>query len=210
MAPEEYVVQSAVRYFFHNWICGLRPSLSLETANDGTLSIHASVQCSPFIQPINSTCDAPRRKQSGRGSRKRRKKQRAFKSSSASSDITSTETTVLEPMIAAEEAVTFNTSNCDSTVLADDFSTEFIDEDQLSFSSDTDRLMKAVITEDLIDFDAPELLIPNRQMFQNDTTAEHFQPPSLPPTGRLCSSEHYELMMYSMVKELYSRTCDQA
>ena len=112
MAPEEYVVQSAVRYFFHNWICGLRPSLSLETANDGTLSIHASVQCSPFIQPINSTCDAPRRKQSGRGSRKRRKKQRAFKSSSASSDITST---VLEPMIAAEEAVTFNTSNCDST-----------------------------------------------------------------------------------------------
>ena len=72
MAPEEYVVQSAVRYFFHNWICGLRPSLSLETANDGTLSIHASVQCSPFKQPINSTCDAPRRKRSGRGSRKSR------------------------------------------------------------------------------------------------------------------------------------------
>ena len=84
---------------------------------------------------------------------------------------------------------------------------------KLSFGSVqicTDRLMKAVITEDLIDFDAPELLIPNRQMFQNDTTAEHFQPPSLPPTGRLCSLEHYELMMYSMIKELYSRTCDQA
>ena len=226
MSPEEFHVQSAVRYFIHNWLCGLQPELSVKTSLDGTLSINVNVQCSPA-----SHYSTPRRKRSGRGSRRRRMKQRACNSTDESlygNYVASKDSTLLERSIAVEEAATVDTVHCvpsadlqhDEICTNSDFDMEM---QQLSTShSISDQNLESicvppddrfgsyngeVIVGDLIQLD-DSLPIVSEQVFQKDisATARSSQLP-----GSLSSpvQPQFEVMMYNMVRELYTRTCGQ-
>ena len=225
MVFEEFLAQSAVRYFIHNWLYGLRPELSLKTSLDGTLSIDVNVQCSPA-----SHCSSPRRKRSGRGSRRRRKKQRACNSTDDSlfeNDLACKDSTMLEHSIAAEEAAPVDTSQCvpcadlqhDELCVNSDFDMEVqqlpilparIDpQNQVYTHVPPDDRFRSytgeAIVGDLIQLDDT---IVSEQVFQKDlnTTARSSQPPD-----SWCSpvQPQFELMMYDMVQELYYRTCGQ-
>ena len=100
MVPPEYAVETAVRYFFYNRMCGLSPSLSLYTMNDGSLSIDVSVKCSPVPQSRNTS----RRKRSGNGSRRRRREQRGVQSRETSNLFASTESSVLKSSMTDRDA----------------------------------------------------------------------------------------------------------
>ena len=78
MSPVQHAVESAVRYFLHNWSCGLQPNLYLETLPNGDLAIDVkvkfpAVQQQPSIVPCMNQL---RTNRSGRNSRKRRQKRR--------------------------------------------------------------------------------------------------------------------------------------
>ena len=97
MAPAQYVViDAAMRYFFHNWTCGLRPTLSIKTLSDGDISVDVCVMC-PSEQKSSFACSTPRRKRSGQGARKRRREQRGTQASESSSSSISTETSNPKP-----------------------------------------------------------------------------------------------------------------
>ena len=77
MSPVQHAVESAVRYFLHNWSCGLQPNLYLETLPNGDLAIDVKVKFPAVQQPSIVPCmNQPRSKRSGRNSRKRRQKRR--------------------------------------------------------------------------------------------------------------------------------------
>ena len=44
MVAEEFLVQSAVSYFMHSWMNGLRPELAIKTLHDGKILIDVRVQ----------------------------------------------------------------------------------------------------------------------------------------------------------------------
>ena len=101
MVAEEFLVQSAVSYFMHSWMNGLRSELAIKTLHDGKIPIDVRVQSLPS-QSFHSSC-APRHKQSGQRSRRRRKERRTFNSTDTSSSIVSEESTMVKHRTAVKE-----------------------------------------------------------------------------------------------------------
>ena len=164
MVPPEYAVETAVRYFFYNWMCGLSPTLALKIQSDGNLSIDVGVTSSPVL----SQQTPHRRKRSGHGSRRRRKEKRAYKSNETFNHIVSTETNLPESGTTAVEAVDVNDINKHVDVSVTEFSSlsmsnqnqEFLylpNNDDMSY---TDERM----TDDLIDLST---CLPNAQILTN-------------------------------------------
>ena len=63
MAPAHYAVESALRYFFHEWNCGLQPVLNLETLPNGDISINMKINipATATVQQNGSTSTDRRR-----------------------------------------------------------------------------------------------------------------------------------------------------
>ena len=218
--PPEYAVEAAVRYFFYNRMCGLTPTLTLKTEEDGNLSIDVGVTC-PTIP--HQPQFAPRRKRSGQGARRRKKEQRACNANERTSNIVKSETILPEPSMTAEAAVNvdadIDVSVTERPLLSrPEQSSEFL---HVPYTYDTSS-SNGVMTSDLIDFttclpNAPisneqssqleetELIVEQKNSILSTSDAEH---PSSTNSKKACSSSpHVELMMYAMVKELYRRTC---
>ena len=193
MVPPEYAVETAVRYFLYNWMCGVQPTLSIETMNDGNFSINVCVTtCLPVIK--DNVTSTPRRKRSDKAARKRRKEQRACKSEE-SSNISSSEVTMSKP-----------------TEVAVDVGNDVLSTDMVAYSTVSDD----AITGDLIDLteSSTNATFKDEQLDSSDVTTDYklesakssssARPPEQPGTSS--DQSQVELMLYSMVKELYSRT----
>ena len=80
MAPEQYAVESAVRFFLHNWYCGLQPILKLETLSNGGVTIDMKVTIPAAVDQSENASRAnqqqTKRRRSGKESRKRRQARR--------------------------------------------------------------------------------------------------------------------------------------
>ena len=188
MVPQEYVVETALQYFLYNWMCGLQPTLSVETLNGGNFSINVGVTTFQPDTSHSTSTPRPRRKRSGNAARKRRRERRACKSAGSSNVCTSEFTMSEHP----EEA-----GDVEGGILSTACST---------FSEDA-------ITYDLIDLTASPTFT-NEQLDYNNVTTDYrlknaesisIARPS-DQSGPSSDQSQVEIMLYSMVKELYYRT----
>ena len=74
MAHPSMIVEQAVRYFLHQWQCGLQPSLSFKTLSNGVICASSAVQSLPEFDQNNLKNGCHR---SGKSSRSRRRKRRS-------------------------------------------------------------------------------------------------------------------------------------
>ena len=94
MANPACIVEQFVYQFMCQWNCGLEPSLSLDTKPNGAISIDFKVVTSP-IKPFLEE-EFVFRDRSGRGSRRRRQKQRAAVPTGTIPEAEADETPVLD------------------------------------------------------------------------------------------------------------------
>ena len=220
MVPEDFVIQSAVGYFLHNWMCGLRPELAIKTLNDGRISIDVHVQSMPSSQPSHYTCSPPR-KRSGQRSRKRRKERRAFNSTDMSSSTISAESMELKhSTTGVEESAPVKSSrnvsptslnhyevdvNADFEVQVQQLPNLLSDSDSyhsIEFSNQSSSHSQKIIGSTYPEETAVEDLIQLDDSTPSQPSSSLFQESSI-----LTSQPQSELMLYNLVRELYTRTC---
>ena len=197
MVPPEHAVETAVRYFFYNWMCGLQPTLSIQTLNDGNFSINVGVTtCLPVIK--DNVTSTPRRKRSGKAARKRRKEHRAYKSENSSNG-SSSDVIMSEPTEVAVN-VGNNILNTDM-VTHSTVSHEVITEDLIDL---TDSSTNAIFREETLDYSSGYSSGVSSDYKLGSSEFSSIAIPSNQPGTS--DQTQVELMLYSMVKELYSRT----
>ena len=203
-------------------MCGLSPTLSFQSVNDGSLSIDVSVKCSPVPQSRN----ASRRKRSGNGSRRRRREQRDVKSRKTSTVETSnlfasTESTVLESSMTDGDADIVHVASTEFDVLVHESTSPSPPESKqrqevYHVPPTFDKSYSDEVLEDnLIDFDTclPNSKIVNELPSRTDATncnnrwqQPHQTSSNVRRDNGCISSSKIELMMYDMVNELYRRS----
>ena len=78
MADPSYVIEQAVKIFYHHWHCGLQPSINLKTLPNGAVCVSSNATIIPpnsqIYEHISSSYST--RHRSGRNSRKKRRNKR--------------------------------------------------------------------------------------------------------------------------------------
>ena len=77
MVHPSYVIEHAIRSFYHHWHCGLQPSINVKTLLNGTVCVSSSVTVIPPNANTPSPSYSSGGRKSGRNSRKKRQHKRS-------------------------------------------------------------------------------------------------------------------------------------
>ena len=77
MVHPSYVIEHAIRSFYHHWHCGLQPSINVKTLLNGTVCVSSSVTVIPPNANTPSSSYNSGGRKSGQNSRKKRQHKRS-------------------------------------------------------------------------------------------------------------------------------------